>query len=54
MPVSSERRLLSEVTVLARHLHWPLGELLDLEHSQRRWFVAEVERQIAEEAGSSW
>jgi hypothetical protein len=52
--VSSERRLLTEVITLALQLHWPLGELLDLEHAQRRWFLDEVERQTAGVAEDPW
>jgi hypothetical protein len=27
---------------VAYHLHWPLGEILDLEHADRRRFVEEI------------
>jgi hypothetical protein len=37
-----ESRLHSEIAYLAYHLHWPLDELLDLEHPLRRTYVAEV------------
>jgi hypothetical protein len=37
-----ESRLHSEIAYLAYHLHWPLGDLLDLEHPLRRTYVAEV------------
>ncbi len=43
--MTSEQVILSEVAFLARHLHWPLAELLALEGPQRRWFVEEVRRQ---------
>jgi hypothetical protein len=52
--VSSERRLLSEVTALALQLHWPLGELLDLEHAQRQWFLREVASQSGAAAEAPW
>jgi hypothetical protein len=52
--VTSERRLLAEVAALARHLHWPLAELLDLEHPDRRLFLAEVERAAEADAASVW
>lgn len=34
-----EDRLLEEIAVLAYHFHWPLSELLDLEHPLRRRFL---------------
>jgi hypothetical protein len=37
-------RLLEEVAYVAYHLHWPLSELLDLEHPLRQRFVEEVAR----------
>jgi hypothetical protein len=37
-------RLMSEVAYVAYHLHWPLDQILDLEHGDRDRFVAEVER----------
>ena len=37
-----ESRLHSEIAYLAYHLHWPLDDLLDLEHTLRRTYVAEV------------
>jgi hypothetical protein len=27
---------------VAYHLHWPLGEILELEHADRRRFVEEI------------
>jgi hypothetical protein len=35
--------LLTETARLAYHLHWPLDTILDLEHADRRRFLAEVE-----------
>lgn len=32
-----------EVSYLAFHLHWPLGQLLDLEHADRRRYVRLVQ-----------
>jgi hypothetical protein len=32
------------VSYVAYHFHWPLNEILDLEHSLRRAFVAEIGR----------
>lgn len=35
-------RLFEEVAYVAYHFHWPLNELLDLEHPQRRRYVNEI------------
>ena len=35
-------RLYEEMTYVAYYLHWPLEEILDLEHSLRRRFVDEI------------
>jgi hypothetical protein len=37
-------RLLEEVSYVAYHFHWPLGEILDLEHQDRQRFVTEIAR----------
>lgn len=37
-------RLYSEVGYLAYHFHWPLDDLLDLEHPERLRYVDEVAR----------
>jgi hypothetical protein len=37
-------RLLEEVSYVAYHFHWPLGEILDLEHPDRQRFVEEIGR----------
>jgi hypothetical protein len=34
---------LSETARLAYHLHWPLDTILDLEHADRRRFLAEAD-----------
>jgi hypothetical protein len=34
---------MSETARLAYHLHWPLDTILDLEHADRRRFLAEAE-----------
>ena len=39
----SPDRLLAETAHLAYHLHWPLDTILDLEHADRRRFIAEVD-----------
>ncbi len=33
-------RLFEETAVLAHRLHWPLDTILDLEHADRRRFLA--------------
>lgn len=43
-------RLYREISFLAFHLHWPLEDLLDLEHPVRDRFVSEVQR-LARDAG---
>jgi len=35
-------RLLDEVAYVAYHFHWPLGEILDLEHADRQRFVERI------------
>jgi hypothetical protein len=35
-------RLYEEVAYVAYHFHWPLQEILDLEHPTRRQFVEEI------------
>jgi hypothetical protein len=44
----SPEQLLSETARLAYRLHWPLDTILDLEHSDRRRFLAEVDVLAAE------
>ena len=39
----SPRELLAETARLAHRLHWPLDTILDLEHRDRRLFLAEAE-----------
>ena len=36
--------LYQEIAYVAYHLHWPLDELLDMEHPLRQRFVDEVGR----------
>ncbi|WP_199566367.1 DUF6760 family protein [Streptomyces corynorhini] len=36
--------LYEEVAYLAFHFHWPLDQLLDLEHTERLRYVAEIAR----------
>ena len=40
----SPQALLAETARLAHHFHWPLDSILDLEHGDRRLFLAEAER----------
>ncbi len=35
-------RLYEEVAYVAYHFHWPMGEILDLEHPLRQRFVEEI------------
>jgi hypothetical protein len=39
----SPPELLAETARLAYHLHWPLDTILDLEHPDRRRFLAEAD-----------
>jgi hypothetical protein len=39
----SPERLLGETAHLAYHLKWPLDSILDLEHRDRRRFLADAE-----------
>lgn len=43
--------LLREAARLAYHLHWPLDDILDLEHRDRRLFLEEAEGMAVETAG---
>jgi hypothetical protein len=45
----SAEQLLGQTARLAYHLHWPLDTILDLEHADRRRFLADVEAIAAEE-----
>ncbi|MEV2220295.1 DUF6760 family protein [Nocardia vinacea] len=36
--------LLQEISYVAYHFHWPLAEILDLEHPDRRRFADEIDR----------
>ncbi len=35
-------RLLEEASYVAYHFHWPLADILDLEHPLRRAFIAQI------------
>jgi hypothetical protein len=48
-----EERLFEEVAYIAYHFHWPLEEIVDLEHPLRQRFVDEIgriNRQLSAEA----
>ena len=40
---SDEDVLYHELAVVAAYYHWPLGELLDLEHATRRRFIRAID-----------
>lgn len=35
-------RLTQEVAYIAYHFHWPLDEILDMEHKERQLWVKEI------------
>lgn len=35
-------RIYEEVAYVAYHFHWPLDDILDLEHGQRHRYVREI------------
>lgn len=35
-------RLYEEVAYVAYHFHWPMNEILDMEHATRQRFVREI------------
>jgi hypothetical protein len=37
-------RLYEDVAYVAYHFHWPLDTILDLEHAERRRYVAQIAR----------
>ena len=45
--------LLGETARLAYHLHWPLDTILDLEHADRRRFLAHVDRLAGTDASGA-
>lgn len=49
----SPERLLAEAAELAYHFHWQLDAILDLEHGDRRQFLADAqELAVADHDGS--
>jgi hypothetical protein len=43
-----------ETARLAYHFHWPLDTILDLEHRDRRRFLAEADAMAAVAVGDDW
>jgi hypothetical protein len=48
----SPDRLMGETARLAYHLNWSLDTILDLEHADRRRFLAEVDALAGVEGGA--
>ena len=44
MIVYDTDRLFEEIAYIAYHFHWPLDQILDLEHPVRQRFVEEIGR----------
>ena len=44
-------RVLEEVSYVAYHFHWPLDEILDLEHADRQQFVRQIDRLVSRARG---
>jgi Family of unknown function (DUF6760) len=42
--IEGSDRLFEEIAYIAYHFHWPLDQILDLEHPLRRRFVEEIAR----------
>ena len=42
--ISSKARLFGEISKIAFHFHWPLEDIMDLEHADRRMFLDEIDR----------
>jgi hypothetical protein len=49
----SPEELLAETARLAYHVHWPLDTILDLEHVDRRRFLAEADAMAAADGVAS-
>jgi hypothetical protein len=45
---------MAETARLAYHLHWPLDTILDLEHRDRRRFLAEADALAGVAAADDW
>ena len=48
----SPEELLAETAELAFHFHWPLETILDLEHDDRRRFLADAGRMARATTGA--
>lgn len=35
-------RIFQEVAYIAYHFHWPLGDILDMEHRERQLWIKEI------------
>jgi uncharacterized protein DUF6760 len=46
-------RIYEEVAYVAYHFHWPLDDILDLEHAERLRYVSEIAR-LNERVGRGW
>jgi hypothetical protein len=46
MVTSATDQLYKEVAFVAFYFHWPLDQILDLEHLTRRRFVREIKRLV--------
>ncbi len=47
-------RLHEEIAYVAYHFHWPLDDIIDLEHATRQRFVSEIasiNERLSEEQG---
>jgi len=49
----SPEELLAETARLAYHVHWPLDTILDLEHVDRRRFLAEADAMAAADGAAN-
>ncbi|WP_411129943.1 DUF6760 family protein [Streptomyces sp. x-19] len=42
MTTYAAKDLRSEIAYIAYHFHWPHGELLDLDHVERRGYLSQI------------
>lgn len=55
LPGYPERQLMEEAAFIAYHFHWPLEQILELEHRDRRAWAEEISRineRMNEESGA--
>ena len=50
----SPEQLFAEAARLAHHFHWPLDTILDLEHRDRRQFLAEADALAGVGVADEW